>query len=124
MIVLDDDESTPIKSALGPPHAQQDSELPLPVTATEQAPPAYFAGAGSDAGAAQGPPIDSDPYAGPYPYLLAANQRRFRRTENAKRRFWKAFGVAIIIWMLIFLLVESIEVSVRPRKVRSCCFMA
>lgn len=110
MIVLDDDGSTapPAKSPTEPP----DSPAQLPFSHGQGPPPAYSTATSS-----------ANP--GPYPYLLAADaerQRRFPPGENAKRRFFKAFGVALVVWLLFALLIESIDISIRPRNVRLIAF--
>ena len=122
MIVLDEDESTPIKSPTSPFDDAQRQQLPLPATASGQAhgpPPAY-----SEATTSRGTGLlgyettAPSTEAVPYPYLLAAERRGFPKGENAKRRFLRAFGIALVIWLLFLMFVESVDITINPRKVR------
>ena len=41
---------------------------------------------------------------------------RVERGENARRRFWRAFAIGLAIWMLLAILIDSIEDAFRTKK--------
>ncbi|KAI8978246.1 hypothetical protein BD414DRAFT_495016 [Trametes punicea] len=93
MILPDDTPASPAKSRTGPPSESADEEYIAP-------PPAY-PGHGSSG------PSDLEAQAGPSQIPLNRPGHHIEQVEPAFRRFLKAFGIAVLVWLFVGSLARS-----------------
>lgn len=99
MIVLEED--TPSSKGVRPQPQSQDETADVSESSQLLPPPAYSSGSYRP----------NHSYNAPFQYpqdVLPPSQDRFPKAENARKRFVRAFAVAVCVWLLLAMLLETL----------------